>query len=62
MPNDSSVTTHHFNAADGVPLAWHELGEGRPVLLLHGLFSNARTNWLRFGHAAMALTLTPPLS
>lgn len=33
-------------------LAWHELGEGRAVLLLHGLFSNAETNWLRFGHAA----------
>jgi pimeloyl-ACP methyl ester carboxylesterase len=22
------------------------------VLLLHGLFSNADTNWIRFGHAA----------
>jgi len=31
---------------------WYELGEGRPVVLLHGLFSNAETNWLRFGHAA----------
>src|SRR5690606_15791199 len=29
----------------------HRLGEGRPVLLLHGLFSNARTNWIKFGHA-----------
>ena len=33
-------------------LAWHELGEGRPVVLLHGLFSNADINWIRFGHAA----------
>jgi pimeloyl-ACP methyl ester carboxylesterase len=47
--------THFFAAPDGQRLAWHELGEGRPVLLLHGLFSNAQVNWLRFGHAA-ALT------
>jgi len=41
-----------FTAPDGVTLAWHEQGEGRPVVLLHGLFSDAETNWLRFGHAA----------
>jgi pimeloyl-ACP methyl ester carboxylesterase len=35
-----------------VELAWHELGEGRPVVLLHGLFSDSHTNWVRFGHAA----------
>ncbi len=45
-------STHHFTAADGTRIAWHELGEGRPFLLLHGLFSNAETNWIRFGHAA----------
>jgi pimeloyl-ACP methyl ester carboxylesterase len=39
-------------SSDGQQLVWSELGEGRPVLLLHGLFSNAETNWLRFGHAA----------
>ena len=47
-----TVATHHFAAPDGVELAWHELGEGRPVVLLHGLFSDADTNWIRFGHAA----------
>ncbi|MBV9882366.1 MAG: alpha/beta fold hydrolase [Sphingomonadaceae bacterium] len=47
-----NVATHHFTAPDGVDLAWHELGEGRPVVLLHGLFSDADTNWIRFGHAA----------
>jgi pimeloyl-ACP methyl ester carboxylesterase len=50
------ATTRHFTAADGVDLAWHEIGPGtgdaRPVLLLHGLFSNALTNWIRYGHAA----------
>lgn len=29
----------------------HRLGQGRPVVLLHGLFSDAQTNWIRFGHA-----------
>ena len=43
---------HHFVSSDGVRLAWHEMGKGRPVLLLHGLFSNAETNWIKFGHAA----------
>jgi pimeloyl-ACP methyl ester carboxylesterase len=46
------AATHHFTASDGAKLAWHELGEGRPVVLLHGLFSNADMNWIRFGHAA----------
>lgn len=47
----SSPTEHRFASFDGVELAWHELGEGRPVVLLHGLFSDARTNWIKFGHA-----------
>lgn len=46
------ATTHRFTASDGVELAWHELGEGRAVVLLHGLFSSADMNWIRFGHAA----------
>jgi pimeloyl-ACP methyl ester carboxylesterase len=44
--------THRFNASDGIELAWQEVGEGRPVILLHGLFSDAETNWIKFGHAA----------
>jgi pimeloyl-ACP methyl ester carboxylesterase len=47
-----SPVTHHFAAPDGIQLTWHELGEGWPVVLLHGLFSDAETNWLKFGHAA----------
>ena len=39
-------------ASDGVELAYHELGQGRPVVLLHGLFSDANMNWIKFGHAA----------
>jgi pimeloyl-ACP methyl ester carboxylesterase len=29
-----------FAAPDGVPLAWHELGGGRPLVLLHGLLGS----------------------
>ena len=48
----SSPIRQVFAAPDGVALAWHALGEGRAVVLLHGLFSDAETNWIRFGHAA----------
>lgn len=45
------VQVHYWDASDGVKLAWRELGDGRPVVLLHGLFSDANTNWIKFGHA-----------
>lgn len=45
-------TVQQFAARDGTRLVWHELGEGPPVILLHGLFSNATVNWFKFGHAA----------
>lgn len=37
---------------DGAPLALHRVGAGRPVILLHGLFSNAEVNWIKYGTAA----------
>jgi pimeloyl-ACP methyl ester carboxylesterase len=48
----TAPTIHHWTASDGVELAFHELGEGRAVILLHGLFSSAQMNWIKFGHAA----------
>ena len=48
----SEAKTHFWTASDGVQLAYHELGEGRPVIMLHGLFSDAYVNWIKFGHAA----------
>ena len=47
------ATNHHFTTPDGQSIAWHEMGDpdGRPVVLLHGLFSNGFTNWIRYGHA-----------
>ncbi|WP_126175363.1 alpha/beta fold hydrolase [Tsuneonella rigui] len=46
-----SATQQMVPGFDGQPLAVHRVGAGRPVLLLHGLFSEANTNWIKFGHA-----------
>ena len=44
---------HEFYAGhDGARLALHRIGTGRPLVLLHGLFSSAEMNWIKFGHAA----------
>lgn len=42
---------HEFTSFDGERIAWREMGEGRPVVLIHGYFSNAETNWIKFGTA-----------
>ncbi len=34
----------YVGAFDGARLAWREVGEGRAVVLIHGLFSDATTN------------------
>lgn len=47
----SGAATETIRSFDGVELAVHRLGKGRPVLLLHGLFSSAEMNWIKFGHA-----------
>ncbi len=47
-----ALTTEFHPGAGGAPLAVHRLGAGRPVVLLHGLFSSAEVNWIKFGHAA----------
>lgn len=44
-------TTERFASFDGTELALHRIGKGRPLVLLHGLFSSADMNWIRFGHA-----------
>ena len=43
--------TNFLTAPDGVRLAWQEMGEGRPLLLIHGFFSDAQTNWIKYGTA-----------
>ena len=51
VPRVTEVQVHRWSTSDGVELAYHELGEGRPVVLLHGLFSDVNMNWIKFGHA-----------
>lgn len=46
----SDLTKAHFDSFDGTRLAIHRLGEGPPVVLLHGLFSSAYMNWIKWGH------------
>ena len=41
----------HFHGRDGMPLAYRELGAGRPVVLLHGFFTTGVHAWIRSGHA-----------
>lgn len=48
----ADLPVRRFAGADGRDLAYRELGVGRPLVLIHGLFSNAWTNWVRYGHAA----------
>src|SRR3954447_12135003 len=52
LPGMSEPQVRMWRASDGGELAFHELGEGRAVILLHGLFSDANMNWIKFGHAA----------
>lgn len=43
--------TRDVSGFDGARLSLTEMGEGPPVLLLHGLFSSAAINWIRYGTA-----------
>ncbi len=45
------IVSSDFASFDGTRLALHRMGEGRPVILLHGLFSSAQMNWIKWGHA-----------
>lgn len=50
----SPTETRFFDSFDGVPIAWREMGDpgGRPLVLIHGYFSTAQVNWVKYGHAA----------
>ncbi len=47
-----TVRTELFTSFDGTQLAVHTEGDGPPVVLLHGLFSSAQMNWIKWGHGA----------
>jgi pimeloyl-ACP methyl ester carboxylesterase len=48
----ADLQVHRFQGHDGVDLAYREVGDGRPLVLIHGYFSSALVNWVRYGHAA----------
>jgi pimeloyl-ACP methyl ester carboxylesterase len=48
----SEVQTTFVAGYGRTRLAVHRLGAGRPLLLLHGLFSSAEVNWIKYGTAA----------
>jgi pimeloyl-ACP methyl ester carboxylesterase len=53
MPDSiPELPLHHFRGRDGLELAYREMGSGRPLVLIHGYFSTAAVNWIRYGHAA----------
>lgn len=49
---DDPIEPRFFDSFDGTRLAWREMGVGRPVVMIHGYFSNATVNWIKYGHAA----------
>ncbi len=49
----AGLLPQRFPSFDDTQLAWRELGRGRPVILVHGLFSHAEMNWLRWGTAGV---------
>jgi pimeloyl-ACP methyl ester carboxylesterase len=52
MLKTTDLPIRHFPGRDGLQLAYREMGEGRPLVLIHGFFSTAAVNWIRYGHAA----------
>ena len=49
---DLTLERQDITGRDGLPIAVHVVGEGRDLVLIQGYFSNAWTNWVRYGHAA----------
>lgn len=47
----SDLRKNYIEGFGGTRLAVHTLGSGRPLLLLHGLFSSAHVNWIKYGNA-----------
>jgi len=46
-----AVRTDSFASFDGATLSVTIAGKGRPLVLVHGLFSSAEINWIKFGHS-----------
>src|SRR3546814_20998105 len=50
--SDLPIDKMEIKGLGGLPLAVHVVGQGRDLVLIHGYFSTAWTNWIRYGHAA----------
>ena len=48
----NTAPVQYFKSRDGLDLAYRVMGTGRTVVLIHGYFSTATVNWIRYGHAA----------
>lgn len=53
MNSSMNVTSGEFNGPDGARLAFLEMGEGRPLVLLHGFTVTAEQSWIAPGYASM---------
>ncbi len=47
------MNTEFYPGFDGARLALHRMGAGRPLVMLHGLFSSAEMNWVKWGQAEL---------
>ena len=47
------VRSEEFTGHGGARLVLHRMGAGRPLVLVHGLFSSAQMNWIKWGHGAL---------
>ncbi len=57
MPTNDNWSDHYFTVSDGTKLHWVEMGEGVPVILIHGAGGSAVGNWFVNGIApALAST------
>lgn len=57
VTNSTDPAVRYFQGRDGLRLAYREMGTGRPLVLIHGFFSTATVNWIRYGHAARIAAL-----
>jgi len=48
----TDIAVRQFHGRDGLPLAYRELGDGWPLILIHGFTSSAVPGWIESGIAA----------
>src|SRR3979490_1222410 len=48
----TDISVRYFQGRDGAGRASRGAGGGRPLVLIHGYFSSALVNWVRYGHVS----------